>query len=138
MPARKNRATYDKTSDPFIFKKLPIRRLAAFSLYSAIAGSGWTDTLFFFLPMRSKTTTPSAFAKSVSSFPIPTFAPGWILVPLWRIRMLPAFTCCPPNLLTPSRLLMLSLPFFVLPVPFFWANNCNFIVNAKSIPPLHQ
>ena len=68
----------------------------------------------YFLPaLVWKRTVPSERAKSVSSFPFPTFTPGWILVPLCRTMILPAETTCPSPRLTPSLLLMLSLPFIL-------------------------
>ena len=41
----------------------------------------YTLTCFLSLPLRSNLTTPSLRAKSVSSPPMPTLLPGWILVP---------------------------------------------------------
>src|SRR5262245_62105683 len=52
---------------------------------------------------------------------MPTLAPGCILVPRWRTRMLPAKTCWPPNLLTPSRRPAVSRPLREEPPAFLCA-----------------
>src|SRR5690606_4979563 len=70
---------------------------------------------------RSKRTTPSMSAKSVSSRPRPTFCPGWNLVPRCRTRMWPASTRCPPNRFTPSRCAFESRPLRLEPTPFLCA-----------------
>ena len=44
--------------------------------YSLTTSLGYTETCFLSLPLRSKRTTPSALAYSVSSLPIPTLIPG--------------------------------------------------------------
>src|SRR5690606_21208117 len=75
-------------------------------------------TCFLSLPNLSNLTTPDFRAKSVSSLPFPTLAPGWIFVPLCLTMILPASTYCPSPLLTPSLLASLSRPFLVLPTPF--------------------
>jgi hypothetical protein len=66
-------------------KKQRLRR-SFFYVYFADS-LGRMLTCFLLLPMRSKRTTPSAVAKSVSSPPKPTFSPGWIFVPLWRTKI---------------------------------------------------
>ena len=50
-------------------------------------------------------------------------APGWMWVPRWRTRMLPARTNCPSARFTPRRLALESRPFLVEPPPFLWAKN---------------
>ena len=45
---------------------------------------------------REYFTVPSTSAKSVKSFPIPTFGPGWTRVPTCRTRILPAATFSDP------------------------------------------
>src|SRR5436190_671937 len=52
---------------------------------------------------------------------MPTFFPGWCLVPRWRTMMLPAMATWPPKSFTPRRLLWDSRPFWVLPSPFLCA-----------------
>src|SRR5436190_7241880 len=68
-----------------------------------------------------KPTTPGTLANSVSSLPLPTPRPGWILVPRWRTMMVPAGTVCPPNAFTPSRLDSESRPLRDAPPPFLCA-----------------
>jgi hypothetical protein len=63
-------------------------------------------------------TTPSIFANSVQSRPMPTFSPAWNFVPTWRTRMLPAETCSPANRFTPRIFGSESRPFRVEPCPF--------------------
>ena len=41
-------------------------------------------------------TVPGTSANSVWSLPMPTLMPGWILVPRWRMMMLPALISSPP------------------------------------------
>ena len=83
------------------------------------AGSTFTSTL---PPVRvRKDTTPSAVANRVWSRPTETFSPGFILVPRWRTRMLPARTFWPPKRLTPSRLLSESRPLREEPPAFLCA-----------------
>ena len=54
--------------------------------------------------MRSANlTVPVTLAKSVSSFPRPTFWPGWIRVPRWRTMIDPAVMNSPEKRLTPRR-----------------------------------
>ena len=55
-------------------------------------------------PLTEKKTLPFWRAKSVWSLPIPTFLPGWNLVPLCLTMMLPGTTNSPPNFFTPSLL----------------------------------
>src|SRR5690606_22502185 len=52
---------------------------------------------------------------------MPTFLPGWCLVPRWRTMMLPAMAFCPPKSFTPSRFECDSRPLSVLPAPFLCA-----------------
>src|SRR6185312_15807938 len=66
-------------------------------------------------------TFPSTSAKSVSSPPRPTFAPGWNLVPRCRTRISPAWTDWPPKRLTPSRCAFESRPLRELDAPFLCA-----------------
>ncbi len=69
-------------------------------------------------PLREPNLTdPSMVAKRVSSPPLPTFRPGWNLVPRWRTRIEPADTMVPSNSLTPRRLDSESRPFRVEPPP---------------------
>jgi hypothetical protein len=42
------------------------------------------------LPKSSNFTVPVTFANRVKSLPMPTFTPGWILVPTCRTKILPA------------------------------------------------
>src|SRR5688500_18628123 len=72
------------------------------------------------LPSR-KATQPSVSAKRVWSLPMPTLSPGCHLVPRWRTMMLPALARCPPNSLTPRRLLSLSRPLREEPPAFLCA-----------------
>src|SRR4249919_1694251 len=48
-------------------------------------------------------TWPATRANKVSSLPRPTPTPGWKWVPRCLTMISPAFTCWPPNRLTPSR-----------------------------------
>src|SRR6185295_4900488 len=52
---------------------------------------------------------------------MPTFAPGWNLVPRWRTRMLPASTSSAPNFLTPRRRPAVSRPLRDEPPAFLCA-----------------
>src|SRR3954463_8532367 len=52
---------------------------------------------------------------------MPTLEPGCHLVPRWRARMLPASTCCPPYLFTPSRRPAVSRPLREEPPAFLCA-----------------
>src|ERR1700712_4409718 len=63
-------------------------------------------------------TAPSVSAKSVSSPPMPTFLPGWNLVPRWRTMIVPAWIWVPPNTFTPRRCALESRPLRVEPPPF--------------------
>src|ERR671914_1136723 len=67
------------------------------------------------------TTVPSTLAKRVSSPPRPTPSPGWMRVPRWRTRIVPAVTSCPPWRLTPSRLAAESRPLRLEDAPFLCA-----------------
>src|SRR6185295_6614121 len=69
-------------------------------------------------PLRSPNlTAPSTSENSVSSPPIPTFLPGWNLVPRWRTMIVPALTLVPPNAFTPRRWALESRPLRVEPPP---------------------
>src|ERR1700733_11388728 len=69
-------------------------------------------------PRRSPNfTAPSAVANSVSSPPMPTFLPGWNLVPRWRTMIVPAVTVLPPKAFTPRRWALESRPLRVDPPP---------------------
>src|SRR5574341_2485357 len=52
---------------------------------------------------------------------MPTFFPGWMRVPSWRIKIFPARTFSPPKTLTPRRCPWLSLPLRELPPAFLCA-----------------
>src|SRR3989344_3886734 len=58
----------------------------------------------------------------VSSLPSLTFVTGPYLVPRWRMMTLPAFTFCPPKILTPKRFDAESRPNEVEPPAFLCAN----------------
>src|SRR5580765_1638870 len=64
---------------------------------------------------------PVTLAKSVSSLPRPTFAPGLIRVPRWRTMIVPPGTNWPPKAFTPNRCALESRPFLELPKPFLCA-----------------
>ena len=70
-------------------------------------------------PTRSKETRPSTRANRVSSLPRPTFSPGWMCVPRWRTRMLPARTNWPSPRFTPRRFDSESRPFLCRAYAFF-------------------
>ena len=58
----------------------------------AQASTGLTSTTL--RPLRSPNLTlPSTSENSVSSPPMPTFLPGWNLVPRWRTMIVPAVIC---------------------------------------------
>ncbi len=82
---------------------------------------GFTETNvlsdFFFL----KTTVPLTTENIEWSFPIFTFSPGKIFVPLCRMMILPGSTIWPPYFFTPNLLPALSLPFLDDPPAFFVA-----------------
>src|SRR4029453_9309985 len=67
------------------------------------------------------TTVPSTLANRVSSPPRPTPSPGWMRVPRWRTRIVPAVTSWPPWRLTPSRLAAESRPLRMEGAPFLCA-----------------
>src|SRR6476646_135456 len=71
---------------------------------------------------------PVTLAKSVSSLPRPTLAPGLMRVPRWRTMMVPPGTSWPPKAFTPRRCALESRPFLELPKPFLCAitNPCLF------------
>src|SRR5215208_1900329 len=75
-------------------------------------------------------TCPATKANSVSSPPRPTPSPGWKWVPRWRTMISPAFTCCPPKRLTPSRWALESRPFRLDDAPFLCA-----ILTASAFDP---
>ncbi len=54
-------------------------------------------------PLLRKASLPSRLAKIVSSLPMPVPGPGRKRVPRWRTMIIPAFTTCPSNSLTPRR-----------------------------------
>lgn len=96
-------------------------KTAGFQVVYTTFSTFLTLTTFLSRPFLSKLTTPSTFANRVSSPPIPTFKPGWILVPRWRTNILPARTNWPSALFTPSILGCESRPFLELPTPFLCA-----------------
>src|SRR5262245_35074038 len=61
---------------------------------------------------------------------MPTFLPGWMRVPSWRTRMLPALANSPPYTFTPRRWPALSRPFRVLPCPFLCAMAARSHIDA--------
>ena len=63
-------------------------------------------------------TTPLRVAYNVSSAPRRTLIPGKNRVPLWRMRIIPDFTICPPNFLTPNRFDRESRPNLLVPADF--------------------
>src|SRR5712671_119817 len=74
-------------------------------------------------------------ANSVSSLPRPTLMPGLWRVPRCRIRIVPAWTSCPPKRLTPSRCPCESRPLTEEPPPFLCAIKC--LPGAKKLDWLH-
>src|SRR5262245_22378047 len=87
--------------------------------YSASTGSTMT-----YLPIDPRSLNlirPVIFAKRVSSFPRPTFSPGFTRVPRCRTMMVPPGTSCPPNALNPRRCALESRPFRDVPCPFLCA-----------------
>src|SRR5579859_7900356 len=78
---------------------------------------------------------PVTLAKSVSSLPRPTFAPGLMRVPRWRTMMVPPGTSCPPKAFTPRRCALESRPFLELPKPFLCAitNPCLFFHGLNAL-----
>jgi hypothetical protein len=87
--------------------------------YSAVTGS--TEAYLPRLPWLVNFTRPVTLAKSVSSDPMPTFVPGLILVPRWRMMIDPPVMSCPAEAFTPSRCAFESRPFVELPPPFLCA-----------------
>src|SRR3990172_3730932 len=85
---------------------------------SVYEGVAYALTCLRVLSSGSNFTTPLILAKSVSSLPLPTFAPGWILVPRCLMMIVPACTTSPSYRFTPRRCELLSLPFLELPTPF--------------------
>src|SRR6185437_7489216 len=87
-------------------------------------------------------TFPSTSAKSVSSPPRPTFAPGWNLVPRCRTRISPAWTDWPPKRLTPSRCAFESRPLRELDAPFLCAIYRSLLLAGRRLgrayPGHHQ
>src|SRR5215216_5065130 len=72
-------------------------------------------------------TVPSTLANRVSSPPRPTPSPGWMRVPRWRTRIVPAVTSWPPWRLTPSRLAAESRPLRLEDAPFLCAISAFFL-----------
>lgn len=69
-------------------------------------------------PRRSMNrTVPSAVANNVSSLPMLTLSPGWILVPRWRTKIAPELTRVPAKTYTPKRCDCESRPLRVDPAP---------------------
>ena len=66
-------------------------------------------------------TVPGAFAKIVSSLPIPVPSPGLNLVPRWRTMISPPVTVWPAKTFTPRRLELESRPLRLEPRPFLCA-----------------
>src|SRR5215471_4039998 len=64
---------------------------------------------------------PETLANKVSSFPRPTFRPGFTFVPRWRTMIVPPGTNWPPKALKPRRCELESRPFRELPNPFLCA-----------------
>ena len=97
--------------------------------------SGTTLTVFLLRPKRSKLTWPSILAYSVSSLPIPTFCPGWILVPRCPTITLPAETYWPSPHFTPSILGLDSRPLRELPTPILCAKANHLFYLYISVMP---
>src|SRR6185437_6649058 len=76
---------------------------------------------FFAGPRTAYFTLPVDIAKSVWSLPMPTWGPGWNVVPRWRTRIEPALTSSPPKALRPRRLLSESRPLRDEPPAFLCA-----------------
>ena len=72
-------------------------------------------------PLVRNATTPSRFAKIVSSLPMPVPGPGRKRVPRWRTRIIPELTSWPANIFTPSICGFESRPFRDDPRPFLCA-----------------
>src|SRR5271169_4699164 len=64
---------------------------------------------------------------------MPTYGPGWNLVPRWRTMMLPGITASPPNFLTPSRRPRVSRPLREEP-PAFLCAMCHALLLRMRQP----
>jgi len=95
---------------------------------AAAAASGYTLINLPCRPLSSNLTTPLTRAKSVSSFPRPTFLPGFHLVPRWRASMLPPSTRSPPNFFNPNLCEFESRPLREEPTPFL----CAIVLTPKQ------
>ena len=116
-PSRISAVLPSSVSDLVKFRKnVPNVAFGTFSYHHYC--SAYTEHILRSLPMRSNLTLPSISANRVSSLPMPTLLPGWICVPLWRTRMLPASTNCPSARLAPRRLDSESRPFEELETHF--------------------
>src|SRR6266849_5543016 len=78
-------------------------------------------------------TSPATSAKSVWSFPTPTFSPARRRVPRWRTSTVPASTREPANSFTPSRWPAESRPLRVEPAPFLCAISYASIFVIRSV-----
>ena len=100
--------------------------------------SGLTETYDLSFLFFLNSTTPSTKANNVWSLPIPTLSPGLCTVPLCLTIMLPAIHFCPPNILTPNRLLSDSRPYWnyrhLSCEPYLFI----FFVNQLSISTQHK
>src|SRR5713226_857366 len=84
---------------------------------------------------------PVIVANKVSSLPRPTLMPGLCRVPRCRIKIVPAFTSCPPKRFTPSRCPCESRPFVDDPPPFLCAMThslFSFVTQANPAEPVAQ
>src|SRR5256885_2181 len=72
-------------------------------------------------PLSSNFTKPSTRANNVSSLPLPTFLPGFHLVPRCLARIFPPTTRSPPNFFRPNRCELESRPLRDEPTPFLCA-----------------
>src|SRR4029077_10202838 len=61
------------------------------------------------------------------------FTPAWCLVPRCRIKIVPAFTSCPPNRLTPSLCPCESRPLVDDPPPFLCAITHSLFVFVSNV-----
>src|SRR6266478_7919531 len=92
-----------------------------------------------FRPLSSNFTKPSISENNVSSLPIPTFLPGFHLVPRCRARMFPPRTRSPPNFLSPKRCEFESRPFREEPTPFLCAiSKLLRFPQSKHSTPINQ
>src|SRR5262245_31215139 len=94
-------------------------RSAVYSAAASVIGS--TDTKTRPLALVRNSTRPLISANSVWSLARPTLVPGCHLVPRCRAMMLPASTCSPPKIFSPSRWLLESRPLRDDPPAFLWA-----------------